>query len=111
MRVQIANAIILISILIISIQPVAATTISIPFTSIGCAAFMQPLANTACTIEEFNSASTTALDAEHMSISFPLSDDQQALPFGSVDLAFPAMSQDTVGSVASQRTYFFTDTF
>ncbi len=111
MRVQIANAIILIAILMISVQPVSATTISIPFTSIGCTAFMQPLANTACTIEEFNSVSTTALDAEHLGISFPLSDDQPALPFGSVDLAFPAMSQATLGNIASQRTYFFTDTF
>ncbi len=111
MRAQIAKAVIFIVILMILVQPAAATTISIPFASIGCTAFMQPLANTALTIEEFNSASTTALDAEHLSISFPLSDDQQALPFGSVNLAFPALSQAAVDSIASQRTYFFTDTF
>jgi hypothetical protein len=110
-RAQIAIAVILIVILIMTAQPVEATTISIPFVSTGCTAFMQPLANTACTIEEFNSASTTAQDAENLSISFPLADDQPALPFGSVDLAFPAMSQATLGNIASQRTYFFTDTF
>ena len=91
------------------VQPAAAlTTISIPFVSTGCTAFMEPLANTACTIEEFNSASAFANSAETLDISFPLSGDSLSkgslhigsltldtvqLPFGSVDLAFPAINQ------------------
>ena len=76
MRALVANAIIVIFILIIMVHPVLATTvISIPFTSIGCAAFMEPLSSTACTIEEFNSASAFANSAESLDISFPLSED------------------------------------
>jgi hypothetical protein len=133
-RAIVAKAIILIFIFIMTVQPVAAlTTISIPFVSTGCTDFIAPLANTACTIEEFNSASTVYNSAEHLSISFPLCNDNSnqemsapeisdealtgeqrtssALPFGAVDLALPAISQAALDSMASQRTYFFTDTF
>lgn len=106
------------------IQPAAAlTTISIPFVSTGCTAFMEPLANTACTIEEFNSASAFANSAESLDISFPLSGDNlmsgnkdgsltsNAVPFGPVDLAFPSIKQAALENTGAQRTYFFTDTF
>ncbi len=33
------------------------------------------------------------------------------LPFGPVNLAFPDISQTAFDSIATQRTYFFTDTF
>lgn len=133
MRVVIANAIVII-VIIMMIQPAAGlTTISIPFVSTGCTAFMAPLANTACTIEEFNSASAFANSAETLDISFPLSGDSlfkrsaandnagisnndgsltsNAVPFGSVDLAFPSIAQAAIENAGAQRTYFFTDTF
>jgi hypothetical protein len=116
------------------VHPALATTvISIPFTSIGCTAFMEPLASTACTIEEFNSASAFANSAESLDISFPLSSDNllkgpaaknnagfsgadgsltsNTVPFGSVDLAFPEIAQVAKESAGAQSTYFFTDTF
>lgn len=125
MRALVANAIVVIFILLVMIQPAAAlTTISIPFVSTGCTAFMEPLANTACTIEEFNSASAFANSAESLDISFPLSCDSlatgsatdgsltsNAVPFGPVDLAFPSIKQAAFENTGAQRTYFFTDTF
>jgi hypothetical protein len=124
-RALVANAIIIIFIILMTIQPAAAlTTISIPFVSTGCTAFMEPLANTACTIEEFNSASAFANSAEALDISFPLSSDNlksgsttdgsltsNAVSFGPVDLAFPSIKQAAFENTGAQRTYFFTDTF
>lgn len=135
MRICLAGVVAIFLVLVVSIQPaLALTTIGIPFISTGCSAFMEPLANTACTIEEFNSASAFTVSAETLDISFPLSGDSllkgagarvnnagassaggsltsNAVPFGPVDLAFPSISQSAIENTRAQRTYFFTDTF
>lgn len=135
MRAIIAKAVIIIFVLMIMVHPAMATVvIGIPFTSIGCSAFMMPLSSTACTIEEFNSASAFANSAETLGISFPLSSDSllkgsaantkdagisspdgsqtpSAVSFGPVDLAFPSIAQAANENTGAQRTYFFTDTF
>ena len=113
MRTYLASALMLLLAFMVMIQPAGAlSVISIPFTSIGCAAFMEPLSFSAVTIEEFNSASSFANDAESLDIGFPLSNGGgQVIPFGAVDLATPTIAQVANESLGAQRTYFFTDTF
>ena len=137
MKAHIAIAIGILVILAISVQPASAVSvISIPFVSTNCMTFVNPNSNTALTIEEFNSASTTSSDLEAININFPLSADginagptllqgssaidgvnlagsatSNVLPFGPVNLAFPDISQTVAASCNSQQTYFFTDNF
>lgn len=137
MKACIVYTIVLLFTLSIVIQPALATPITaIPFMSTDNVVFIEPLSVATCTIEEFNSASAMGHSAENLSISFPLFtngsvlgpsvfhdgallDDTSAsglqtsnvLPFGLVSLAFPSISQTVDDSMATQRTYFFSDTF
>lgn len=113
MRTYLASALMLLLAFAVMIQPVGAlSVISIPFTSIGCATFMDPLSFSSVTIEEFNSASIFANDTENLDIGFPLSNGGgQVIPFGAVNIATPSIVQATNQTLGTQRTYFFTDTF
>lgn len=105
---------------------------AIPFITTNNAVFTQPLAACPLTILEFNSLSTIAISNEDLNIDFPVFNkiadlgpitggaelngaevhgNANVLPFGPVDLAFPSIDQRVNDSIASQRTYFFTDTF
>ena len=134
MRAYLAIAVAILLVSAIVAQPVMAMVIAIPFITTDCAVFTYPVSSTALTVLEFNSQSATTHDAEDLNISFPLfSNDIVAgpslgsftgnditpgidasanvLPFGPVDLAFPSIAQTVNQSCASQRTYFYTDTF
>ena len=137
MRTFIVYSIVLAFILVAAVHPASAlSAISIPFITTGNAVFTSPNSNTALTILEFNSASTTSQDLEAVNINFPLNADDlnagptvlqgsadiggittsgsatsNVLPFGPVNLAFPSIAQTVSQSYGSQQTYFFTDTF
>jgi hypothetical protein len=124
-------------VLAMAAQPAAAfSEISIPFITTDCVVFAFPNANTALTILEFNSASTSVTSTEKLDINFPLFADGIAagptkisgasaidgaslgagasaniVPFGPVNLALPSIAQSADETIACQRTYFFTDTF
>lgn len=124
MRVSIALAMILFM-LAATVQPAMAfSEISFPFITTDYVGFGFPNANTALTIMEFNSASTSIISSEKLNINFPLFEDgivagptmvegtsANIVPFGPVNLAFPSIAQSANETIACQRTYFFTDTF
>jgi hypothetical protein len=135
-RVYIGVAMVILA-LAMAVQPATAfSEISIPFITTDCTLFAFPNANTALTVLEFNSASTSVTSTEKLDINFPLFADGMAagpakisgasaidgaslgagasaniVPFGPVNLALPSIAQSADETVAYQRTYFFTDTF
>jgi hypothetical protein len=135
-RVYIAVAMAIL-VLTIAAQPAMAfTEISIPFITTDCAVFTFPNANTALTILEFNSASTSVISSEKFDMNFPLFADgivagptkvagastidgvslgagtsANIIPFGPINLALPSIAQSADEIITCQRTYFFTDTF
>ena len=136
MRVYVAVAMVLLTMDIAAQPAMAFTEISIPFITTDCAVLTFPNANTALTILELNSASTSITSAEKLDINFPLFADGIAagptkvagastidgvsfgagasaniIPFGPVNLALPSIAQSADEIIACQRTYFFTDTF
>ncbi len=135
-RIYIGVAVMVFALAIVVQPAMAFTEISIPFIMTDCAVFTFPNANTALTILEFNSASTSLTSAERLDINFPMFADgivagpakatgvstingasleagssTNIIPFGPVNLAFPAIAQSADETIACQRTYFFTDTF
>ena len=136
MRVYVAVAMVLCALVLAAQPAMAFTEISIPFLTTDCAAFTFPNANTALTILEFNSASTSMISVEKFDMNFPLFADgivagptravgasaidgvslgagvsANVIPFGPVNLALPSITQSADEIIACQRTYFFTDTF
>lgn len=136
MRVYIAIAMAIFALAMAAQPAMAFTEISIPFITTDCAVFTYPNANTALTILEFNSASTSLISVEKLDINFPLFADgifpgptkfagtstidgvsfgtgasANIIPFGPVNLAMPSIAQSADETIACQRTYFFTDTF
>lgn len=136
MRVYIAVAMAAFALAMAAQPAMAFSEISIPFITTDCAVFTFPNANTALTILEFNSASTSITSVEKLDINFPLFADgyvagptkvagtptidgvslgvdasANVIPFGPVNLALPSISQSVNDTIACQRTYFFTDTF
>ncbi len=130
MRVLVAVALFALA---MAAQPAMAFTgISIPYITTDCTVFTLPNANTALTILEFNSASTSLVSEEKFDIDFPVFADgfvagptrivsnpgaepsetsENTIPFGPVNLALPSIGQSAAEIVSCQRTYFFTDTF
>lgn len=124
MRVSIALAMVIFTLAIAAPPAMAFSEISIPFVTTDCVAFGFPNANTALTIMEFNSVSTSMMSSEKFELDFPLFEDDvtagptkvsgtsaNIVPFGPVNLALPSIFQSANETIACQRTYFFTDTF
>lgn len=124
MRVSIALAIVIFMIAATAQPAMAISEILFPFITTDCIAFGFPNANTALTIMEFNSASTSIMSSEKFNLDFPLFEDSivagptkaegasaNIVPFGPVNLALPSIFQSANETIACQRTYFFTDTF
>jgi hypothetical protein len=108
-KAHLVYAIVLMSAVIIVIQPVMAITqTSIPFFNSCDFAYIEPLSFTDATIIEFNDINMACNSANTLGISFPAF--ANGLPFGLVNLAFPSITQSADNSYTYQRAYFFSDT-
>ena len=133
MRVHLAYAIVIVIFMFAAVQQAAAfNELGIPFITSCDFVYTMPFSNTGLTIVEFNQATLASHDFETMDVNFPITADgivagptsgpftadgitlgpgakSNILPFGPVNLAFPAIGQTVFQTQDYQRTYFFVD--